>query len=91
MSEENNTQTREVLLVVETSYHYYIPNTLSDEEALDKAREMLDKGEPDQNASAGWMKELSNSVNVIDKLPETCNTVAKDGPIDDSLEFVAPC
>jgi hypothetical protein len=59
-------RTREVLLVVEESYHYYIPETESDEDALDKAKEMLDNGEPDQNPACGWIKVLRHEVKTVD-------------------------
>jgi len=55
-------KTREVLLVVESSYHYYVDGAKSDEEALAKATEMLDCGTPDQNPHAGWMKILRSEV-----------------------------
>lgn len=58
--------TREVLLVVETNFYYYIPETETDQEALDKAKTMLDNGEPDQNPACGWLKVIRHAVKPVD-------------------------
>lgn len=56
---------REVLLVVETSYHYYIDDASSDEDAKEQAIELLDSGAPDQNPHSGWIKVLRSEVTEI--------------------------
>lgn len=55
---------REVLLVVESSYFYYV-NADSDDDAVAKATRLLDMGEPDQNPGCGWLKVLSHEVKQI--------------------------
>jgi hypothetical protein len=66
----NNTaaRTREVLLVTETSYHYYIEDpdgTMTDEQALAAAKEKLDQGVPDENPACGWIKVLRHEVKEV--------------------------
>ena len=55
---------REVVLVVETSYHYYV-RTNNDADALAEATRLLDMGEPDHNPACGWLKVIRNEVKEI--------------------------
>ena len=59
---------REVLLVIETSYYYYIDdpdNTMTDEQARDEGIKKLDRGEPDENPGCGWLNVVRHEVKVI--------------------------
>lgn len=56
---------REVLLVIEDTRHYYV-DADTDEEAFEKAVAMLDAGERDQNAAAGWLHVKRHEVNLVD-------------------------
>ena len=91
MSEETEKKTREVLLVVETNFYYYVENTKTDQEALDKATKMLDNGEPDQNPACGWMKVLRHEVTELDR-PSPTEQDTDDNPLDDAANhYAAPC
>jgi hypothetical protein len=69
--------TREVVLVVEQSVHYYIEDpegTLTEAEVVAAATEKLDKGEPDENPASGWLKVTSWAVSGVPLDPTAAKT-----------------